>query len=258
MGKKQQVIEEIFRICLKNNDFTFTNEIVKVVCKKYNFKNPFDVTKLDNTSVFPQILIDNDYFILHLGKGKHRFVKGIHNGYHDFEEIEEENIINWKYMKSILNELDTSESNILSIVSNQRIIHDFLYDDIVANPKVYNARRTKTDLFYKAGEYQINALKQQMEIDLTFEYMGKVTIFEGKNGFPKDFAIYQLFHPFKYYFKIQKESKLDINQITCCYVLRKQQKRDSIIKLYNYTFKDTNDISSIKLLKKAQYNLIKR
>ncbi|MCW3134124.1 MAG: hypothetical protein N2V78_07355 [Methanophagales archaeon] len=42
-----------------------------------------------------------------------------------------------------LNEFDTSESNILSVASNQRIIHDFLYEDIVASPKVYSARRTK-------------------------------------------------------------------------------------------------------------------
>lgn len=94
----------------------------------------------------PQILLDEDYFILHLGRGRHKFVKGINNGFHSFEDINEDNIFDWKYRKSILNEFDTSESNILSVAGNQRIIHDFLYEAIVASPKVYNARRTKMEI----------------------------------------------------------------------------------------------------------------
>jgi hypothetical protein len=85
-----------------------------------------------------------------------------------------------------------------------------------------------------------------------------VTIFEGKNGFPKDFAIYQLFHPFKYYSILKREKKLAVEMITCCYVLRKKNAGNSILRLYNYTFENENDMSSIKLLKNAQYNLIKR
>jgi len=105
-----------------------------------------DVTKIDDTSKFPKILLDEDYFVLHLGRGRHKFVKGINNGFHSFEDINEDNIFDWKYRKSILNEFDTSESNILSVAGNQRIIHDFLYEDIVASPKVYNVRRTKEDI----------------------------------------------------------------------------------------------------------------
>ena len=148
MGNKQDVITELYKRCKKKKDFIFDNTLVKQVCKKYGFGNPFDVTKLDNTSKFPKILLREDYFILHLGRGRHKFVKGISNGYHSFEEIGGDNIFDWKYQKSILNEFDTSESNILSVASNQRIIHDFLYEDIVANPKLYNARRTKTNLSY--------------------------------------------------------------------------------------------------------------
>ncbi len=166
--------------------------MVKDYCRKHGFGNPFDVTKLDNTSKFPSILIENDYFLLHLGQGKHQFVKGIKNGFHHFEIITD--IIDWQYRSSILNEFDTSESNILSVGFNQRIIHDFLYEDIVANPKIYNARRTKSKLDYYVKDELI-----QMEIDLTMEFNGRVTLFEGKNDFPKDFAVYQLFHPFLYY-----------------------------------------------------------
>lgn len=258
MGTKQEVIAELFKRCQKKKDFVFDNVLVKQVCKEYGFGNPFDATKLDDTSKFPQILLDEDYFILHIGRGRHKFVKGISNGFHSFEEIDNDNIFDWKYRKSILNEFDTSESNILSVANNQRIIHDFLYEDIVASPKVYNARRTKMNLSYHVGQEKIIAQNLQMEIDLTTELQGIVTIFEGKNGFPENFAIYQLFHPFKYYSKLKKKKKLDIKRITCCYVLRKRERGISVLRLYNYTFEDETNMASIKLLKNAQYNLIKR
>ena len=130
-----------------------------------------------------------DKFIIHIGKGKHKFIKGINNGYHYFEKINESNILDWKYRKSILNEFDTSESNILSIAGNQRIIHDFLYEDIVASPKLYNARRTFCNISYYIDDEKIITDSQQMEIDLTMEYLNIVTVFEGKNGFPENFAV---------------------------------------------------------------------
>lgn len=252
------MIIDIFNLCKKRKDFVFDNALVKVVCKRHGFGNPFDATKLDDTSKFPQILLDEDYLILHLGEGRHRFVKGITNGFHAFEKIDDKRTFNWKYRKSILNEFDTSESNILSVANNQRIIHDFLYEDIVANPKVYNARRTKMDLAYHVGREKIEANNLQMEIDLTMELHGVVTTFEGKNGFPHDFAVYQLFHPFKYYSVLKEQKKLEVKIITCCYILRKRERKKTILRLYNYTFENGNDMSSIKLLKKAQYNLIRR
>ena len=258
MNKKQKVLSEIYRICLKQNDFVFDNDLVKKSCKKHKFGNPFDATKLDSTEKLPKIMLKNDVFIMHIGSGKHKFVKGISKGYHAFEKIDKKNIIQWQYRKSILNEYDTSESNILSVASNQKIIHDFLYQDIVAFPKVYNARRTKTSFDYKVGKEKIEMNNLQMEIDLTMEYAGLVTVFEGKNNFPKDFAIYQIYHPFLYFSKLKKGNKLPIKQISTCYILRKKINNKSILRLYNYTFKNENDISSIKLLKFAEYHLIKR
>ena len=242
----------------EKNDFVFDNTLVKKFSKKHGFENPFDATKLDNTSKFPDILLKNGYFIVHLGGGKHKFVKGIKNGFHIFEKIDKKNILDWKYRKSILNEFDTSESNILSVAANQKIIQDFLYEDITVSPKVYNARRTKMGMSYNVGKDKILFKNLQMEIDLTMELNGIVTVFEGKNDFPKDFAIYQLFNPFKYYSVLKKENKLDIDMITGCYILRKRDGKNTALRLYNYTFYDDNNIASIKLLKSAQYNLVKR
>jgi hypothetical protein len=231
---------------------------VKQEAHKHKFGNPFDVTKIDSTDDLPQRLKQEDVFIVHLGGGTHRFVKGITTGYHIFAPITSSESFDWKYRQSLLNELDTSESNILSVANNQRIIHDFLYDDIVASPKVYNARRTKVSITYRIGNTKVTAQNLQVEIDLTIELHGIVTVFEGKNGFPPDFAVYQLFHPFRYYADLKTEAQVPIKQLTCCYVLRKQEGGVSTLRLYNYTFDDVTTPSSIRLLKKAQYRLVRR
>lgn len=258
VSKKCAVVTELFQVCKKRGSFEFDNDLVEEVSQKHGFKNKFDATKIDNSSLLPKPVLDEDYFILHLGKGKHCFARGIHNWYHSFEPIAPNERVEWKYRQSILNDFDTSESNILSVASNQRIIHEFLYNDIVANPKVYNARRTKANLSYTAGDFDVQATKVQIEIDLTMENQGVVTVIEGKNGFPADFAIYQLFHPYLYFRAIKENNQLPIQEITCCYILRKRTKQSSVLRLYNYTFDDPHQISSIRLLKKAEYNLIKR
>ncbi len=258
-NKKQEVILDLFNeVRVKKRELVFDNDLVKQICLKHKFGNPFDATKIDSSDELPAPLKEEDYFIVHLGEGRHKFVKGINIGFHEFEEIKKDSTYDWKYRKSILNEFDTSEANILSVANNQRIVHHFLYEDIVANPKVYHPRRTKMSISYKIGSEEINTDNLQMEIDLTMELHGEVTVFEGKNGFPKDFAVYQIFHPFKYYSVLKKEKKLDVNLITCCYVLRKVDDGQSVLRLYNYTFEDDEDIKTIKLLKSAQYNLIRR
>lgn len=257
-NKKHLVLTEIFKNCKKHNDFVFDNNLVKKVSKKHKFGNPFDATKLDNIEKFPPILLKEDYFIIHKGQGKHKFIKGILRGFHKFEPIPSGKVIDWEYRKSILNEYDTSESNMLSIAGNQKILHHFLYNDIKAAPKIYNARRTKTSFEYFFNNEKIVMENIQMEIDLTMEYQGVVTIFEGKNGQPENFAVYQLFHPFKYYTGIKDSNALPINRITACYILRFRENGKTILWLYNYTFEDKQNIGSIKILKNAQYNLIKK
>lgn len=254
-SKKKKVISEIFQICKRRNNFAFDNKLVKDISTKYNFKNPFDATKFDTIEKLPKLLKDDDVFIVHLGMGNHRFVKGISKGYHKFEKIADNNIFEWKYRKSILNEYDTSESNIISVANNQRVIHDFLYEDIVANPKIYNSKRTKISFSYKVDNEEISVINLQMEIDFIMELNNIVTIFEGKNKFISDFAIYQIFIPFKYFSILKNNDKLDIEAINACYILREKQRGSSILRLYNYTFENNDSMSSIKLLKNAQYNL---
>ncbi|CAI8209617.1 MAG: Uncharacterised protein [Alphaproteobacteria bacterium] len=202
-------------------------------------------------------VLEKGYCIAHLGKGKHKFIKAEDYWFHRFENIRAETI-QWPYRKSALNETDTSESNILSVGFNQRIIHDFLYEDIVASPKMYGSRRTRINADYMVGKEKLKVTKVQMEIDLTTEHLGAVTVFEGKNNFPEDFAVYQLFHPFLYFHQMKLSGEIDVNEINCCYLTRKKIAGFSVIRLHLYGFEDPSRLDSLFLKKCAEYKLVPR
>lgn len=263
-SKQHQVIDELFKISKEKNDFTFHNKTVKEVSVKFGFGNPFTATKFDNQKLLSPTLLKEDYAVIHLGKGRHQFLKGIKKVYHPFEPIEKE--IEWKYKKSILNQYNTSESNILSVANNQRILHHFLFGqdtefddvDISKRPKTYFPHRTKSSLEYNFDNEKIICNKVQIEIDLTIEFHGIIGIFEGKNGKPTSFNTIQLYHPFLYYYNANKSVELQgkIKEIFCVYVVREKSKTYDTIKLWAYTFENPLDITTIKFIKSASYKLI--
>lgn len=255
MNRKQKVLTELYARCKRRGDFVFTNEEdLKPVCAKFAFKNPFDATKIDTSRGLPEALKQDDMFVIHLGQGKHQFVPGIANGYHRFERVPEERTYQWRYRRSLLNNINTSESNTLSMADNQRIIHDFLYEDIAASPKSYGSNRTHIPLQYRIGNTDVNIDRVQVEIDFTMEYLGQVTFFEAKNGDPEDFNVFQLFHPFRYYVKSAKERGLDVKAVQCCYLVRQADR----LRLYLYSFSDPDNPASIYLERNAEYNLVPR
>ena len=264
-SKQHQVIDELFKICKRKNNFIFHNKLVKEVCVKYGFGNPFTATKFDNKKGLSKLLIEKNYAVIHLGSGNHKFIKNINKVFHDFEPIRKK--INWKYKKSLLNQYNSSESNILSVTNNQRILHHFLFgqdtefDDVDINkrPKTYFPHRTKTSFEYNFGKGTKLVLKNiQIEVDLTIEFQGTIGVFEGKNGKPDTFSIYQIYHPFLYYFNANKKTELKgkIKEIYCVYVVREKSKTHDTIKLWAYTFSNPLDITTIKFIKSASYKMI--
>ncbi len=254
-SKKHLVLEALYQHCKEQDDLRFHNDLVKEVSQQYSFGNPFDATKLDSSEKLPQSFIDENICILHLGGGYHQFIKGIDKLYHPFEALQKS--ISWQYKKSLLNEYNDSESNILSVANNQRILHHFLFGEdlefenlsIENRPKTYFPHRTKTTLNYFFDTQEIEAKNQQIEIDLTLEFNGVIGIFEAKNGEPKDFNIHQIYHPFLYYYN----SGLNFKRIICVYLVRK----DSSLKLWAYTFSEPLRLDSIKFLKSCEYVLVR-
>ena len=48
---------------------------------------------------------------------------------------------------------------------------------------------------------------------MTLEKDGYVTVFEGKNDFPENFAVYQLFHPYLYYQNLKKQNGWQLKKL---------------------------------------------
>lgn len=248
-SKKQAVIARLYADCKAGGNLTFDNSAVRRAAEAVDFKNLFDATKIDSSAALPAALVDDDAFIVHLGRGQHRFVYGISAGYHRFEPIPAERRYQWRYRPSILNNINNSESNTLSVGYNQRIIHDFLYEDITASPRMYGSNRTQIPLDYRIGSDSIAAMRVQVEIDFTLEYLGMITVFEAKNGEPDDFNVFQLFNPYRYYLGVTKG--LTVTGINCCYVLRQGDR----LRLYLYSFTDPQNPGSIRLERNAEYTL---
>lgn len=255
-SKKQAVIARLYAQCKERRDYVFDNSQVRKVAAEIGFGNPFDATKWDNSAKLPAELRNDDVFVIHLGEGRHKFVSGITIGYHKFESIHEGRKYEWPYRRSALNNINTSESNILSVGYNHRIIHDFLYQDIAASPKVYGSNRTQIPLTYRIGDDEITVSRVQVEIDYTTEYLGDVTVFEAKNGEPVDFNVFQLFNPFRYYFDLSSTKDISVKTVNCCYLLRLKDKHR--LRLYLYSFTDPQDPGSIELLRNAEYKLVLR
>jgi hypothetical protein len=264
LSKKQQVLERLFLQCEQKKSYEFSNSDVKQVAAAVGFGNPFDATKVDSREVLPASIRQHGYCIAHIGKGMHRFIPELQNWYHDFESIATQEVIEWRYRKSLLNDLDRGEASALSFAFNQHILHDFIYEDVVASPKMYVPGRSRTTIEYTVGNTHIKAEDQQLEMDLVLEYQGTVTVVEAKNknfGRFTNFAIYQLFHPIKYYLNRAMEEGVNIPHINACYVLRQASSKasgETKVRLYLYEFADPDRLDSIRLVRKAEYHLKQR
>jgi hypothetical protein len=264
LSKKQQVLERLFLQCEQKGSYEFSNSDVKQVANAVDFKNPFDATKVDSREILPQSIRQKGYCIAHIGRGRYRFIPELQNWYHDFEDISSKEVIEWRYRKSLLNDIDRGEASALSLAFNQHILHDFIYEDVVASPKIYVPGRSRTTIEYTVGSTHVKAKNQQLEMDMVLEYQGTVTVIEAKNkAFSSftNFAVYQLFYPIKYYLNRAKDRKISIPHINACYVLRQASSRASgviKVRLYLYEFADPDRLDSIRLVRKAEYHLKQR
>ena len=92
---------------------------------------------------------------------------------------------------------------------------------------------------------------------MTVEYEGFISTFEAKNTFQNDCAVYQIYLPFLYYTEMKKRDNLAINDINCCYLWRQKIRGGLKIRIYQYIFTDPYAMSSIRLLKSAEYTINK-
>ena len=249
LSKKQTVITELYAQCKARGDLEFNNDEVKAVCARVGFGNPFDVTKVDNSGILPKALSDDDVFVVHLGRGRHKFVSGISVGYHAFESIPEERQYQWPYHRNILDEINSSRRNSLWFAYNQGIMSDFLYADSNESPYIRFNELIQVPLDFRLGTQAVKATRFPAKLAFLAEKHGHITVFEVGHGEPTDFNVFRLFSPFQLYWS--STQKLPSSVTNGCYVLRHGNR----LRLYLYEFSDPRNPGSIRLLRNAEYAL---
>ncbi len=253
-GKKKQLLSALFAMCQARGDYTFTGDEVKAFAKDIGFGNPFDAVKIDHSKLLPDEIREAGYGVLRLGEGDFEFIMPLSRLFHVMEEVPRGNIKEIGYENSLLNNTDTSESSLLSLVYNQTIVSQFLYNQPI-KPLIYFARRTNMPMEFRVGNKSFSSDRLQMEVDLVLERDGVVTVFEAKNTFPEDFAITQLYNPYRYFYEKQQSDIPNIKSINCCYVSRKRSKTKQEVRFHLYDFADPMDLASIRFIRAASYTL---
>ncbi|SVE32209.1 uncharacterized protein METZ01_LOCUS485063, partial [marine metagenome] len=121
---------------------------------------------------------EHDLCLFHLGtlKGekstRHCLMSPANLAFHEFEHISEANIRDLEDMKpGPLDETNTSEANILSLVYNHGILRRFLYGgDLQASPQIYMPHRSKKNTGHRIGDISLPTGLIQFEVDMTFAY----------------------------------------------------------------------------------------
>lgn len=248
MNKKQQVLEELFRLS-QSEGFKFHNHLVREVCQRIGFGNHFDVTKVDSADKLPQSVREQDYYVIHLGGGWHQFVRGVAFGYHTFEPPSES--VNWTYQKSVVNNLSSqSEGTLLSFAFNKGIFQDFLR---VSEPLQSNTiGRTNATFEFLIGDQSISVSNLQVEIDYlvytgTFVSPVEAKARTGNAKLPVDFNVHQVYNSYRY---LKNQGVKSVRPLYC---LSRQTATQRVFRLYEYRFADDMRPASIELVRSEEY-----
>lgn len=238
----------------KSSLLKFNNEEVKTVSGS-NFRNQFDATKFDSSILLPKEVKNSGFFIVHLGGGNHAFIRG--EGYHKFEKIK--TIKEWNAGKTVVDGISESEAQSASTAFNDKIIHDFLFENKNADIKLHTARRARISYESVINGVPIRADKLQIEMDGIYESEidKTIAVVEVKNQEHEDFEIRQLFSSMKYFEKMKGWKIPNDYKIRLLFMVRIRSSEDTF-KIYEYDFEDKLNPNSIKFVKAIQYDIVNK
>ncbi len=217
------------------------------------FREPRLMAKWDSSEQLPKVFKKNKVNIL--PNSRKSYVLGGFKLYEPLPKLEEHV---QTMPKVILPQLETidieninSEANAINVLQLSGILEDFLgLGEDEGLYATFNGRMKSGDFSFQVetfhdGIQTIDVNNAQIEIDGGFESDRYVAILEAKNVVHEDFHIRQLYYPFRLWkSKVGKPIRL----IFCIY-------SNKIFRLMEYAFIQTNNYSSIKLIKTKNYSL---
>ena len=233
--EKHKIIEKI-----NENDKFFINST-----QINEFREARLMTKFDHKSQLPKLFVENKLSILPTSRGG--YVIGKIDTFHHFNEIEIE--INKIDFPTFLESLDyrdiTSEATAINCAFVSGILRDFTNEEELY-PTV-SGRMSSSTFDFKInsnnGNFNVNVVNSQIEIDGGFEGTNSLNLIEAKNYISDDFLVRQLYYPFKLW-----NNKIDkkVRPIFLTYT-------NGIFHLREYTFEDPNHYNSLKLVREKKY-----
>lgn len=214
------------------------------------FKEPRLMAKWDSSENLPSIFKKHNINILPISRTGY-----VLSDFKLYEPIPELGEHITKMQKVEIPEYETidignisSEANAINVLMLSKILDDFLDED--DNVATFNGRMG-TGIFsfrvdrHRGTTFQVDVKNAQCEIDGGMENNNSVVILEAKNVVHPDFHIRQLYYPYRLW-----ASKVD-KPIRLVFSIYSNQ----IYRLFEYTFEDKENYSSIKLVKTKNYSL---
>lgn len=214
------------------------------------FKEPRLMAKWDSSENLPSIFKKNKINILPVSRSEYVLS--------DFELYETIPVLGEKItdmQKVEIPEYETidvenisSEANAINVLMLSKILDDFLDED--DNVATFNGRMGTGVFNFRVNRYRNDSINvdvnnAQCEIDGGMENNNSVVILEAKNVIHPDFHIRQLYYPFRLW---ENKVKKPIRLVFSIY-------SNQIYRLFEYSFEDKHDYSSIKLVKTKNYSL---
>lgn len=226
--------------------FFITAEKIKIACqefKKTGEKEPILLCKQDTREARPKVFIDNSLFLLPTNNGEYAIIKG--EGYIDIPKINTEETI---YNSQLDFSLDTSlvgksEMQHLDFAYASSLIRTFVNDDTLV--LTIRGRKYTPEFQFCVGKHTIATKSVQTEVDAGYEGKDKIVLVEAKNKNTQNTIIRQLFYPLKQW-------KLHTQKPVVTLFFEKNEDRYS---LWQFTFKNSNDYNSIKLVKSGFFKI---
>ena len=214
------------------------------------YKEPRLMAKWDSSDCLPKVLQDKHLNIL--PESRSSYVMGDFLLYQEIPELKEHVSkmahVDLPEYESIDIHHVHSEANAIHVMTLTGILDDFL--QVERNVATFSGRMGTgnfdfyVDTFY-GGKQNIHVSKAQCEIDGGFENDDSVVIIEAKNVVHRDFHIRQLYYPYRLW---KEKVKKPIRLVFSVY-------SNMIYRLFEYRFDETEDYSSISLVKSKNYSL---
>lgn len=242
--KDNKILEHDFS---KNPFYLSAKDIKKSV---QNFKSTAEkevriLCKQDSREQVPQIMRDNNLFILPVKNGEYALIQG--DGYFNIPDIDEGPEL---YKSKLDFKLDTtqignSEMQHLDFAYASSVIRTFIDDPSLV--LTIRGRKYTPEFSFVVGNHKqkIQTIGVQTEVDAGYEGKENVVLVEAKNSATKNTIIRQLYYPFRQWSKHTKKK---------VHLLFFEKRNDEYL-IWQYEFTDKDDYNSIKLIKSKKYKI---